>query len=132
MQKIATAALLATLVGASIPLSANSAVAAPLSAARLTVPGESLSDVIQVRWRGRRAGAAFAGAAIGIIGAIIASQARPRYYYDYGAYYYGPPVYYVPPPLYDPAVAYCMRRFRSYDPYSGTYLGYDGYRHPCP
>lgn len=30
------------------------------------------------------------------------------------------------------AVAYCMRRFRSYDPASGTYLGYDGYRHPCP
>lgn len=30
------------------------------------------------------------------------------------------------------AVAYCERRFRSYDPASGTYLGYDGYRHPCP
>lgn len=30
------------------------------------------------------------------------------------------------------AVAYCMRRFRSYDPVSGTYLGYDGLRHPCP
>lgn len=30
------------------------------------------------------------------------------------------------------AVGYCERRFRSYDPASGTYLGYDGYRHPCP
>jgi hypothetical protein len=30
------------------------------------------------------------------------------------------------------AVAYCMQRFRSYDPASGTYLGYDGRRHPCP
>jgi len=29
-------------------------------------------------------------------------------------------------------VAYCARRFRSYDPASGTYLGYDGLRHPCP
>ena len=28
--------------------------------------------------------------------------------------------------------AYCSRRYRSYDPASGTYLGYDGYRHPCP
>ena len=28
--------------------------------------------------------------------------------------------------------AYCMRRFRSYDPGTGTYLGYDGVRHPCP
>jgi hypothetical protein len=30
------------------------------------------------------------------------------------------------------AVGYCMQRFRSYDPGSGTYLGNDGYRHPCP
>ncbi len=30
------------------------------------------------------------------------------------------------------AVGYCESRFRSYDPASGTYLGYDGLRHPCP
>jgi BA14K-like protein len=29
-------------------------------------------------------------------------------------------------------VAYCQQRFRSYDPASGTYMGYDGQRHPCP
>lgn len=28
--------------------------------------------------------------------------------------------------------SYCFRRFKSYDPASGTYLGYDGDRHPCP
>jgi len=28
--------------------------------------------------------------------------------------------------------AYCAQRFRSYDPGSGTYLGNDGLRHPCP
>lgn len=27
---------------------------------------------------------------------------------------------------------YCAQRFRSYDPASGTYLGYDGERHSCP
>jgi hypothetical protein len=27
--------------------------------------------------------------------------------------------------------AYCQQRYRSYDPASGTYLGYDGLRHPC-
>lgn len=27
---------------------------------------------------------------------------------------------------------YCSQRFRSYDPRSGTYLGYDGLRHACP
>jgi hypothetical protein len=30
------------------------------------------------------------------------------------------------------SVNYCMQRFRSYDPPSGTYLGNDGNRHPCP
>jgi BA14K-like protein len=29
-------------------------------------------------------------------------------------------------------VAYCSQRYRSYDPASGTFLGYDGLRHPCP
>ena len=27
---------------------------------------------------------------------------------------------------------YCAQRYRTYDPASGTYLGYDGLRHPCP
>jgi len=30
------------------------------------------------------------------------------------------------------AVAYCMQRFRSYNPRTGTYTGYDGLQHPCP
>jgi hypothetical protein len=30
------------------------------------------------------------------------------------------------------ADAYCEQKYRSYDPGSGTYLGYDGERHPCP
>lgn len=65
-------------------------------------------------------GAGLAGFAAGaLIGGALASQ--PRYYYAPGPGYYG-----------SSAVAYCERRFRSYDPASGTYLGYDGYRHPCP
>jgi hypothetical protein len=28
--------------------------------------------------------------------------------------------------------AYCQQRFRSFDPSSGTYMGYDGRRHQCP
>jgi BA14K-like protein len=27
--------------------------------------------------------------------------------------------------------SYCAQRYRSYDPASGTYLGFDGMRHPC-
>jgi hypothetical protein len=35
------------------------------------------------------------------------------------------------PPAGDP-VASCRQRFRSYDPRTGTYMGNDGQRHPCP
>jgi hypothetical protein len=27
--------------------------------------------------------------------------------------------------------SYCAQRYRSYDPRSGTFMGYDGRRHPC-
>jgi BA14K-like protein len=37
-----------------------------------------------------------------------------------------------PPPPLPPGVDWCARRYRSYDPVSGTYMGFDGYRHPCP
>ena len=56
----------------------------------------------------------------------------PSGYYGYPPGYYGQ-AYAVPAPyIGGDAVAYCVQRFRSYDPYSGTYLGYDGLRHPCP
>lgn len=32
----------------------------------------------------------------------------------------------------DDSVSACAARYRSYDPASRTYLGYDGQRHPCP
>jgi len=34
-------------------------------------------------------------------------------------------------PQFDP-VAYCAQRFRSYNPATGLYFGYDGQYHPCP
>ena len=62
------------------------------------------------------------------------------YYYDDYAYagypyddtyaYYGDDAYVVGGATADPG--YCARRYRSYDPASGTFLGYDGLRHPCP
>ena len=30
------------------------------------------------------------------------------------------------------AVAACARKYRSYDPRSGTFLSHDGMRKPCP
>jgi BA14K-like protein len=80
-------------------------------------------------------GGHWGGAALGgfAAGALLGSAfAGPSYYYDdepgYG-YYEGPEVYAGPGPG---AEAYCEQRYRSYDPESGTYLGYDGMRHPCP
>jgi hypothetical protein len=81
---------------------------------------------------------AIAGAVVG--GALAADS----YAYYGGPAYYGPGYaddqYYddgavvaaAPAPAGDDAVAYCAQTYRSYDPASGTYLGYDGLRHPCP
>lgn len=80
------------------------------------------------------------GAAIGgfAAGALLGSAlAAPGYYYGPSYYYDDPGYYYVPDAeVYagpdQGAASYCAQRYRSYDPASGTYLGYDGARHPCP
>jgi len=74
-------------------------------------------------------GGAIASAPYGYYGAP--GYAYPPGYYDDGYYDQGPVVV-APVPEGDDAVAWCMQTYRSYDPRSGTYLGYDGYRHPCP
>jgi hypothetical protein len=120
----------AALIAASFLAAPAPASAAPLAGAiykDLSAPAGGQSLLVQVQhrhgsrrhggrvYRGRRhyggnAGAAAAGAAAGLfLGAIIASEAQRQQ-----------------------AIEYCMRRYRSYDPYSMTYLGYDGLRHPCP
>jgi hypothetical protein len=95
-------------------------------------------------WRGGRGvgiGAGFvAGALIG--GAIAGSQ----YGYGPGPYGYSgyapgyAPGYYDQGDIDEGYVAVgpgggggsCAQRYRSYDPRSGTFLGFDGLRHPCP
>jgi hypothetical protein len=71
------------------------------------------------------------GLAVGaILGGLLAAPYYGGGYYDgygYDGYGYG-----YEAPADDSGVAYCMQRFRSYDPASGTYLGNDGHRHPCP
>ena len=69
-------------------------------------------------------GGAIAGFAAGaLLGGALAAQGP---YYG-GGYYRGGPYAYS-----GGSEEYCLSRFKSYDPASGTYLGYDGYRHPCP
>lgn len=66
--------------------------------------------------RGALVGAGIAGLATGaIIGGALAAQAAP-----------GPGVAVNPD-----WIAYCSQKYRSFDPASGTYLGYDGKRHAC-
>jgi len=84
-------------------------------------------------WRGPGYGFA-AGLALGALGSSY--YYNDPYYYD-DSYAYAPDVpvdgdQYAVVPAGDDAVAYCTQRYRSYDPSSGTYLGYDGERHPCP
>jgi hypothetical protein len=70
-------------------------------------------------------GYGYGGAALGLGllgGAIIGSQ-YPYYGSGYDSYPQDGSV---------DSSAYCASRFKSYDPASGTYLGYDGLRHPCP
>ena len=111
------------------------AVAAPATNAYTNVP---LGNLEVVRWYGGGWHGGWRGGWGGgwgyygggfAAGAILGGMLAAPYYYP--APYYGDPGYYgYGPP--DGAVDYCMRRFRSYDPNSGTYLGNDGRRHPCP
>jgi BA14K-like protein len=88
--------------------------------------------------------------AAGLIGGAVAAATSPFWasgYFDYYPGYAYKPAYdypygYPPAPSVTVAagpvvagggdVAYCEVRFRSYNPATGTYLGYDGLHHPCP
>lgn len=96
--------------------------------------------VTEVRWRRGGGAALAAGLMTGLfIGGLAVA---PRYYYGEPYPYYPYPYpyygrYYVPryvgPVGYDAPdwEAHCFSRYRSFDPYSGTYLGRDGRRHYC-
>lgn len=90
-------------------------------------------------WHHRRGGfwpGFAAGAAIGGLGSYAYYGGGYGGYYDdpyyYGDSYYDEPSVAVVPDSGGDSAAYCAQRYKSYDPASGTYLGYDGQRHPCP
>ena len=133
--------IVGALMIAAIPLLGSPSAAAPMPlplALQNAMP--PTVEAVQFRRGGRgfrRGGAAIGvGIAGAIIGGAIIGATQPYGYYYGSRPYYGRRAYYpgysvAPYPIYD-AVAYCMQRFRSYDPLSGTYLGFDGFRHPCP
>ena len=123
----------AAMLAAGIVAASNAASATPFADA-LAIRKAAGTDVEKVWHRGFGwgFGAGFLGGAI--VGGALASP----YYYG-GPYYYGEPyppaAYgpgYYPAPGYGGDAGYCASRYRSYDPATGTFLGYDGLRHPCP
>jgi hypothetical protein len=127
----------AALFAMSMTPFANVASAAPVADA-LAIKNAAPTNIETVQWRGRGYGRGYGrggygrgagwGVGAGLLGgAIVGGMLAAPYYYGAGPYYYDAPGY-VP----GDAMAYCMQRFRSYDPNRGTYLGNDGYRHPCP
>lgn len=128
MRKFKTMTAMA-LVGASVLMAPPVVQAAPINGsgfAGAKAGTDNAAPLVDVRYRGRRyyrrgyyrghhyhhnnGGAVAAGAIIGLAAGAIAANAAAG----------------------GNAVSYCSQRFRSYDPASGTYLGYDGYRHSCP
>jgi hypothetical protein len=127
------------------------ALAAPASAQSAGAP-HAQSAAWHGGWHGGWRGGGWGPGAVvgGIVGGAVAAATSPFWGGDYG--YYGPGYAYDYSPGYsgygssdyayapDPymgapaggSVAYCAQRFRSYDPASGTYMGYDGIRHSCP
>lgn len=131
----------AALISGGASLSATQVSAAPIA------NGAALKNSVSTQTENVYCRGCGWGVAAGVLGgAIIGGAIANSYRYGPGPYYYdgpyGPPPY---APAYGPgpapgyyaggggdAVAYCMSRYKSYDPRSGTFLGYDGYRHPCP
>lgn len=70
------------------------------------------------------------GFRVGPLGNSMTSGVNPAYHRSlrgstaYNAYNYAPETM-------GPAGP-CAMRFKSFDPASGTYMGFDGRRHPCP
>ena len=88
-------------------------------------------------WGGWHGGGWGGAVAAGVIGGALAAATSPLWapgYYDYDpGYAYGPGYAVAPAPVLGGGggVAYCESRFRSYNPATGMYLGYDGQYHPC-
>lgn len=140
MQRFLTGTLSAAAAAAVMAFAgagpAGAEVATPQIAVHLANPASTATNsmLTEVRWHGHRRWHGGWGVGAGFATGLLlgGALAGPYYYgYPYGYAYPEPePYYYAPPP--PDAVAWCERHYRSYDLRTGTFLGYDGYRHPCP
>ena len=90
---------------------------------------------VQNNYYGRRGGNNWNALGAGLVGlgvgAVIGSALAPREVVVAPPPRPYRPVGYRPQPWTDDWYAYCGSRYRSFNPRSGTYLGYDGYEHFC-
>jgi BA14K-like protein len=127
--KLRTLTLTAALLSASAFAWLSPAAAVPLGATvgSITSVAQPQQDNMLIQVQRRRGGGGDVGAGVaagivgGVIGGIIANEAvrqqNEAVQQEDDS---------------DQAVAYCMRRFKSYNPSTGTYIGFDGQAHPCP
>ena len=125
MLKTTAISLAAVFVIVGVVCHTSFASAAPFNGAAAMMNGLS-SNVENVQWRVGRYRPPFYGYGFAA-GAFFGGMFAPPYVIP-GPYYYSDPEIDGP---FSP-VADCMRRFKSYDPGSKTYLGRDRQRHPCP
>lgn len=148
---IRTTMIAAALAGGfALATPATAAPLAPAAAAVATAGSTNLVEQVQYRryygrgygyrggyygrgygYRGGRGAAVGAGIAAGALGALAAGALLAP-----GPVYAAPPPVYVPAPVYaapdGDAIAYCSRRFRTYDPETGTYIASGGVVRACP
>lgn len=143
MNRIATA-LIAAIVGAS-PILATAGAAEARQSYKNGKPVYTRNNGNGTNWQGVGAGLA-AGAALGLGAGLLINRppppppvyyAPPRppvvYYPAPARAYYPPP----PPPAYydrrwtEAHIEWCLSRYRSYNPATNTFTGYDGYQHEC-
>jgi hypothetical protein len=128
---IAAAALVAGTVAAAAPAKAVPTLASK-NVAEAVKPAKN-PYVSQIRYHRHRHhrhhhhggdwGPWVAGSLLGLgLGYALSDGYDDGYYYDYGPRYYGG----------DGGFARCEATFKTFDPDSGTYMGYDGRRHRCP
>lgn len=131
MRKLAAIVAMAGTLGIALLASVPSAQAEPLQRQALPHLGEFYPNESYAQYYYRHhyyrhyhdGGSALAAGAVGLaagalIGSAIASQAQAA-----------PPP---PPGTVDPAVAaYCARKYRSYDPVTGTFMARNGMRYVC-
>jgi hypothetical protein len=135
MRKFVTAVVSAAMLASVLPASANPIQIRPLPQVEKTYPNESYVQYYRRGYRprvhhhhhyyrrdsGSAVAAGVAGLAAGaLIAGAIASQAQAQ------------PAAPPPPGTVDPSVAaYCARKYRSYDPGTGTFLASNGMRYVC-